>query len=186
MIRYLSQKGWVPATSSNFSAKIQWSHISISRSGVDKSGLAEDDLIVIDFDGDVLFPKGEQFFKHLSTRPYTTILRTLTASSIHSVNGTLLSRAISKKSEYVAEDQWVRILKAMKFKKSFWGTRSHGRKKFFSLCFQVSDYGSIFTRPLFVFTIKCRPLVVLIVGHGLYTWGRSISESKDTLKHLSF
>ena len=154
VIRYLSQKGWVPATSSNFSTKIDNAHISISRSGVDKSEFVEDDLIVIDFDGDVLFPKGERSSAEtlIHTALYNHFENINCVLHTHSVNGTLLSRVISKRSEYVAEGQLGTYFEGYEVQKAFWGTRSHEGR--FFCCVSNSRYGCIFTRTLFVFTIK--------------------------------
>ena len=105
VISFLSQKGWVPATSSNFSAKVDAEHISISRSGVDKSLFTEDDLILVNTSGAVLHPKGERssaetlihttLYKHFETM--RCVLHT------HSIHGTMLSRVISKQQEFIQE-----------------------------------------------------------------------------------
>ena len=111
VIRYLSQKGWVPATSSNFSTKIDAHHISISRSGVDKSEFMEDDLIVIDFEGEVLFPKGERSSAEtlIHTAIYNHFENIDCVLHTHSVNGTLLSRLISNRNEYIEKDQLISL-----------------------------------------------------------------------------
>ncbi|MET0131626.1 MAG: class II aldolase/adducin family protein, partial [Stenotrophomonas chelatiphaga] len=49
-IRELAQAGWTPATSSNFSHRLDDQHAAITVSGRDKGRLIEDDIMVVDFD----------------------------------------------------------------------------------------------------------------------------------------
>ena len=189
VIHYLSQKGWVPATSSNFSTKIDDAHISISRSGVDKSEFTEDDLIIIDFDGEVLFPKGDR--SSAETLIHTTIYNHFDNINCvlhtHSVNGTLLSRAIFKQNEYIMESQLGTFFEGYEVQKAFWGTKSHEGKIVLPV-FPNSQDMVAFSQELSLFLqSNTEPLYgFLIVGHGLYTWGRSISESKRHIEAFEF
>ena len=50
-IRELGAAGWTPATSSNFSERLDDRHLAITVSGRNKSRLTEADLMVVDLDG---------------------------------------------------------------------------------------------------------------------------------------
>src|SRR5690606_18369043 len=50
-VRELAVLGWTPATSSNFSHRLDDRHAAITVSGRDKGRLREDDIMVVDFDG---------------------------------------------------------------------------------------------------------------------------------------
>ena len=50
-VREPAQAGWTPATSSNFSHRLDDRHAAITVSGKDKGRLIEDDIMVVDFDG---------------------------------------------------------------------------------------------------------------------------------------
>ena len=50
-IRELAVAGWTPATSSNFSQRLDDRHAAITVSGRDKGRLTRDDIMVVDFDG---------------------------------------------------------------------------------------------------------------------------------------
>lgn len=50
-IRELAHAGWTPATSSNFSHRLDEQHAAITVSGRDKGRLVEEDIMVVDFDG---------------------------------------------------------------------------------------------------------------------------------------
>ena len=45
--RFAASRGWVPATSGNFSCRIDADHIAITRSGVDKGNLGAADIAVL-------------------------------------------------------------------------------------------------------------------------------------------
>ena len=51
-VRELSALGWTPATSSNFSRRIDDRHVAITVSGRDKGRLTEADIMVVDLDGE--------------------------------------------------------------------------------------------------------------------------------------
>ena len=48
--RKASLRHWVPATSGNFSARIDDNTIAITRSGTDKGALSRADVLIVDFD----------------------------------------------------------------------------------------------------------------------------------------
>jgi methylthioribulose-1-phosphate dehydratase len=50
-VRELAARGWTPATSSNFSLRMDDRHAAITISGRDKGRLDESDIMVVDFDG---------------------------------------------------------------------------------------------------------------------------------------
>ena len=50
-VRELSALGWTPATSSNFSRRLDGSHAAITVSGRDKGRLVEADIMVVDWEG---------------------------------------------------------------------------------------------------------------------------------------
>ena len=49
-VRELSALGWTPATSSNFSRRMDDAHVAITVSGRDKGRLTEGDIMVVDLD----------------------------------------------------------------------------------------------------------------------------------------
>ena len=49
--RELAALGWTPATSSNFSRRLDDRHAAITVSGRDKGRLTRDDIMVVDFEG---------------------------------------------------------------------------------------------------------------------------------------
>ncbi|HHW4679944.1 MAG TPA: class II aldolase/adducin family protein, partial [Xylella taiwanensis] len=50
-IHELAHAGWTPATSSNFSHRLDEHHVAITVSGRDKRCLVEEDIMVVDLNG---------------------------------------------------------------------------------------------------------------------------------------
>src|SRR3546814_6659927 len=70
--RELSALGWTPATSSNFSMRIDATHAAITISGKHKGRLGRDDIMLIDLDGHAVCtearPSAETALDRKSTR----------------------------------------------------------------------------------------------------------------------
>ena len=49
--QFLAEKGWAPATSGNYSARLDGEQVAITVSGRDKGRLVVDDIMVVDFAG---------------------------------------------------------------------------------------------------------------------------------------
>ena len=56
-VRELAQRGWTPATSSNFSCRMDERHVAITVSGRDKGRLTEADIMVVDLEGNAEDPR---------------------------------------------------------------------------------------------------------------------------------
>ncbi|TAN64872.1 MAG: methylthioribulose 1-phosphate dehydratase [Methylobacter sp.] len=169
--RFIDSKGWVPATSGNFSARLPDGTIAITVSGKHKGRLQLDDIMLIDSEANSLDGKKPSAETLLHTSLYKRFPAVQSVLHPHSINATLCSRIF--KSEIVLEDY--ELLKALA------GIDSHESRvviPFFAndqniprLAEQVEQYmdkhGAIYA--------------YVIAGHGLYTWGGSVQE---TLRHL--
>ena len=169
--RFIDSKGWVPATSGNFSARLPDGSIAITVSGKHKGQLQLDDIMLIDADANSLDGKKPSAETVLHTSLYKRFSDIHSILHPHSLNATLISRIF--KSEIVLEDY--ELLKA--------------------LC-GITTHESRVVVPIFANDQNIRRLAELveqyldkhdvchayiIAGHGLYTWGTSVQE---TLRHL--
>lgn len=172
--RFLYQRGWSPATSSNYSSRISDHHVAITVSGRHKGQLTEADIMVVDLNGNPVQsdcrPSAETLLHtviYLDRPDVGTVLHT------HSVKATVLSRLMAEGESVVFEDY--------ELQKAFAGVDTHE--------------GSV-TMPVFANTQNMTALAAdtrrwlaqnpgqpgyLIRGHGLYTWGRDMSEC---LRHV--
>ena len=170
--RFLHSRGWVPATSGNFSARINEGHFAITVSGRHKGELSEDDIMKVDRLGSpVATDKRPSAETMLHTALYNRYPMVGAVLHTHSVKATLLSRLSA--GELVFEDY--ELLKA------FEGVTSHEARIVVPifpndqdiprLSLQVEHY------------LDHHPAVhgYLIGGHGLYTWGSTL---RDTLRHI--
>ncbi len=169
--RFIDSKGWVPATSGNFSARLPDGNIAITVSGKHKGQLQLDDIMLIDSDANSLDGKKPSAETLLHTSLYKRFPAVQSVLHPHSINATLCSRLF--KSEIALEDY--ELLKALA------GIDTHESRVVIPifandqniprLADQVEQYmdkhGAIYA--------------YIIAAHGLYTWGGSVQE---TLRHL--
>ncbi len=174
--RFIDSKGWVPATSGNFSARLPDGTIAITVSGKHKGHLQADDIMLIDADANSLDGKKPSAETLLHTSLYKRFPKVQAVLHPHSLNATLISRVF--KTACILEDY--ELLKA------FDGISTHESRisvPIFAndqniprLAEQVErymdEYGAIYA--------------YIIAGHGLYTWGASVQEALRYLEALDF
>src|SRR5512141_2374033 len=97
--RFIDSKGWVPATSGNFSARLADGTIAITVSGRHKGALGPDDIMRVDADGrslDGQKPSAETLLHTSIYRRYPNVGAVLHP---HSPNATLVSRLFADRLE---------------------------------------------------------------------------------------
>jgi methylthioribulose-1-phosphate dehydratase len=181
-IQFFSLKGWSPATSTNYSLRLETpGEILISRSGVDKSRFQATDLIVIDQQGQVATRSQDPGIKssaetEIHTAIYSRFPEMNCVLHTHSVLGTWLSHKHVKAWEIKFQD-W-EILKGLKGVETHLGTivlpivNNHQRMKDI-----LNEMESNWPNT---------PHGFLIAGHGLYTWGTSVAEAKRHIETFEF
>lgn len=169
--RYIHGRGWAPATSGNFSARLGDGRIAITVSGRHKGELSLDDIMLIDAEGrslDGRKPSAETLLHTSLYRRYPGVGAVLHP---HTPSATLLSRFFL--DELVLENY--ELLKALP------GIDTHeirivipifpNDQNISRLALKVDEYielhGDIYG--------------YVLAGHGFYTWGASV---KDALRHV--
>ena len=170
--RFLFSRGWVPATSGNFSARRDDGLIAITVSGRHKGRLTLDDLMSVDVDGtptDPALRSSAETGLHLALyrrRPEVgAVLHT------HSVNATVLTRR-RRESLYLADYE---LLKA------FPDVTSHEGAVTVPIFANDQDIDRLSARVDDYLDRHADVHGYLIAGHGLYTWGRDVDEA---LRHV--
>jgi len=177
-IRELAQAGWTPATSSNFSHRLDDRHAAITVSGRDKGRLVEDDIMVVDFDGQAvgrpLRPSAETLLHTQLYRRYPEIGCVL---HTHSPVQTIASRLYAGAGH-------VR-LEGYELLKAFHGNSTH------EMAVDVPVFAN--TQDMDVLAAQVDALLdkqplwgYLIDGHGLYAWGRTMAEARRQLEAFEF
>ncbi|MBN8895823.1 MAG: methylthioribulose 1-phosphate dehydratase [Rhodanobacter sp.] len=177
--RALAGKGWTPATSSNFSMRVDAGHAAITISGRDKGKLGRDDIMLIDLEGR---PVGTGARPSAETALHTQVYRRW--PDMNAVLHTH-SRTQSVASRLFAREGVVR-LQGWELQKAISGYHSHDS------VLEIPVFPNTQHMPELVAHVDAwldagKPLhAYLIDGHGIYTWGRDMAESERHLEALEF
>lgn len=181
--RDLAALGWTPATSSNFSMRLDDRHAAVTVSGRDKGRLDTGDVMVVDLDGR---PVATAHRPSAETALHTQIYRRFpTAGAVLHTH----SRVQSVASRLYAGEGRVRF-EGWELQKAIAGYTTHE---------------SVLDLPVFPNTQAMDELVgrvdawldawldagtplygYLIDGHGIYTWGVDMAETRRHLEAFEF
>ena len=176
-VRELAARGWTPATSSNFSLRLDDRHAAITVSGRAKGKLVEDDIMVVDFKGRAVGtdqqPSAETL---LHTQLYARYPDVGCVLHTHSLNQTLASRVYSGAGHIRFEDY--ELIKA------FRGQDTHATAMDVPV---LANNQHIPTLVAQVDVLLDGPLWgYLIEGHGMYAWGADMAEARRHLEAFEF
>jgi methylthioribulose-1-phosphate dehydratase len=177
--RELSALGWTPATSSNFSMRIDAAHAAITISGKHKGCLGRDDIMLIDLDGHAV---GTEARPSAETALHTQVYRRW--PEMQAVLHTH-SRTQSVASRLFAGEGMIR-LQGWELQKAITGYHSH------ESVLEIPVFPNTQHMPELVAQVDAwldagKPLhAYLIDGHGIYTWGRDMAETRRHLEALEF
>ena len=177
-VRELSALGWTPATSSNFSRRLDDRHAAITVSGRDKGKLKESDIMVVDFDGNAV---GSDHRPSAETLLHTQLYRRFPDIGCilhtHSRNQTVASRLFAGAGH-------VRLA-GYELLKAFRGNETH------EIAIDVPVLPNSQHMPTLAAQVDALldagPMWgYLIDGHGLYAWGRDMPEARRHLEAFEF
>ena len=176
--RELSALGWTPATSSNFSMRLDDRHVAVTVSGRDKGRLTADDIMVVDHHGNPVNegqkPSAETV---LHTQLYARLPDVGCVLHTHSLAQTLASRLYAGAGHVRFEDY--ELIKA------FRGQETHDTEMDVPV---LANSQCIPTLAAQVDVLLDRGALwgYLIEGHGLYAWGRDMAEARRHLEAFEF
>ncbi|MGY6517717.1 MAG: methylthioribulose 1-phosphate dehydratase [Lysobacteraceae bacterium] len=174
----LAALGWTPATSSNFSMRMDDRHAAITVSGRDKGRLSAADIMVVDFDGQAV---GSDHRPSAETLLHTQLYRRdPTVGCVlhtHSHTQTVASRLFAGTGH-------VRLA-GYELLKAFRGNATH------EMAIEVPVLPNSQDMPALAAQVEHLldrgPLWgYLIDGHGLYAWGRDMAEARRHLDAFEF
>lgn len=177
--RKLGAQGLTPATSSNFSMRLDGQHVAVTVSGRDKGALTEDDVMVVDFDGQpVGTPRRPSAETLLHTQVYRAFPDANAVLHTHSRTQTVASRLYAAAGVVRLRDY--ELIKAIA------GHTTHATsldlpvfpntQHMPELVARVDDWIRA-EKPLYGY---------LIEGHGIYTWGRDMAEAERHVEAFEF
>jgi methylthioribulose-1-phosphate dehydratase len=169
--RWLYNRGMVPATSGNFSARLGDATLAITVSGRHKGRLTRNDIMVTDANGQSLDGRRPSAETLLHVQIYRRFPDTGAVLHPHSVNATLLSRSSTDRV----------VLQDYELLKAFPGIDTHECRVTVPVFDNDQDIARLSAR-VDAYMDQHEPVFgYLIRGHGFYTWGASVD---DALRHV--
>jgi methylthioribulose-1-phosphate dehydratase len=177
-VRELSARGWTPATSSNFSRRMDGQHVAITVSGRDKGKLTEADIMVVDLDGQpVATDQKSSAETLLHTQLYKRFPDIGCVLHTHSHNQTVASRLYAGAGHV--------HLAGYELLKAFTGNTTHDVEIDVPVFANTQDMHTLAAQVDAL--LDRQPLWgYLIDGHGLYAWGRDMDEARRHLEAFEF
>jgi len=177
--RKLGAQGLTPATSSNFSMRLDSAHAAVTVSGRDKGALTPDDIMVVDMDGNAV---GSAARPSAETLLHTHIYRRFADANAvlhtHSRTQTVASRLFAPAGQV--------SLDGYELLKVFAGQTTH-ETHFDVPVFPNTQYMPELVERVDAWIQADKPLYgYLIDGHGIYAWGRDMAEAERHIEAFEF
>jgi methylthioribulose-1-phosphate dehydratase len=190
---FCAVKGLVPATSGNFSARLENQEILISVSGKDKATLAEGDLMLVDFLGRANLKEDDENAENgvvqpslkpsaetlLHTQVYRTFPNAKFIAHFHSSSSAVLSKVLLKQGIKALKLEGFELLKALS------GVSTHDHTEILPIFpnnQDIEELADLIQPVIDKLANSEKPLhAYLLAGHGLYTWGSTVCE---TIRHV--
>jgi methylthioribulose-1-phosphate dehydratase len=177
--RELAAAGWTPATSSNFSMRLDHDHAAITISGRDKGRLGRDDIMLINMQGHAV---GTSARPSAETDLHTQIYRRFPEMNVvlHTH-----SRTQSVASRLFARDGVVK-LEGWELQKAIAGQTTHDSELAIPVFPNTQHMPELVAQVAAWLDAGHSLHAYLINGHGIYTWGRDMAETRRHLEALEF
>ena len=176
--RWCYARGWVPATSGNFSVR-QGARLLITASGLDKGVLTPAGLLELDLDGRMLAGVGRP---SAETGLHLVIYKAQPEAGailhVHTVWNTLLSG--------ICEEAGCVELSGFELLKGLSGVSTHEYVERVPVLRNTQDYAELSVELEGSLRENPKAHGVLPSRHGLYTWGESVGEARRHLEALEF
>ena len=174
--QFFHSRGWVPATSSNFSARLGAEEILITSSGQHKGRLDEHGFLRADLHGQSLEQgKRPSAETGLHTLMYRRDPRIGCVLHTHSVNATVLSMVLDSI-----------VLEGYELQKAFPGITTHEGQLSLPIFANSQDITALANEVNAYLDQYPDTVAYLIRGHGVYTWGASVADTQRHIEALEF
>lgn len=173
--RTLYERGMVPATSGNFSARLDDGSLAITASGAHKGRLGPADILRVDAEGRSLDARRPSAETGLHVQLYRRFADAGAVLHPHSVHATLLSRL------QAAAGYAPLLLRDYELLKAFPGLDSHEHVVEVPVFPNIQDIATLAQQVDDHMHQYEVPYGYLIAGHGFYTWGGTVD---DALRHV--
>lgn len=172
--RRIDAKGWAPATSGNYSMRLDDGSFAVTVSGRHKGRLTEDDIMRVDAAGNAIGegrPSAETALHLALYRAFPEAGAVLHGHSPHAVG---LSRAAAGASEWV--------FRGHEMLKAFPGNMTHEAAVRLPIVDNSQDMAVIDAAVAPLLLAPGTAPAYLIRSHGLYAWGKDLDEAERVLE----
>ena len=175
--RFFFERGWVPATAGNFSARLAADRVLITASGRHKGELDADSFLEVGLGGEVLSPGRKPSAETaLHLQLYRRAPELGAVLHTHSLPATLLSRL----------NPGGLVLEGYEVLKAFPGVGTHETRVEVPVFPNDQDIDRLATRVEAHMGEHPGVFGYLIEGHGLYTWGRTVADARRHVEAFEF
>jgi methylthioribulose-1-phosphate dehydratase len=171
LAHHAGAKNWIPATSGNFSVRIDANDCAITASGSDKTKLAPDGVIRAPFAGAAHPRQSAEAPLHYLMYRLSPEIGAVT--HVHAEPAVLASLALVKEGR-------VRI-EGLELLKAFNGVKTHETKLDVPVFDNEQDMDALAARVEARLKKDGLGWGFLLAGHGIYAWGKDVTEA---LRHL--
>lgn len=175
--REFHARGWVPATSGNFSARVDAGRIAITVSGRHKGRLTVDDIMLAGLDGQSLSPG-----KHPSAE---TLLHTAIYRRYPAIGGVLHTHSAAATVLSQIAGGWL-TLQGYELLKIFAGIDTHETHIRIPIFPNDQDMPRLAAKVDSWITEHGALHAYLIAGHGLYTWAADVRQAGLQIEAMEF
>lgn len=174
--RLFHQRGWVPATGGNFSARLDAERMLITASGCHKGELTAGDFLVADFDGRPIdSPRKASYETLLHCQLYRHDPTIGSVLHTHSIANTVLSRRLPQ-----IRLQGYELLKILP------GISTHEIRVDVPVFSNDQDIARLSATVDAHMKQHPETPAYLIAGHGLYAWGADVAQARWRVEALEF
>jgi methylthioribulose-1-phosphate dehydratase len=175
--RRLDARGLAPATTGNYSVRLNDGRIAITVSGRHKGRLVSDDVTQIDLEGHALHAKPPSAEAALHASVYRLYARAQAVLHVHSVASITLTRLLPRGSDVVLEDY--ETLKVLP------GVTTHETQVVIPVFDNSQDMPALARAvEARLATLQVAPSALLLRGHGVYAWGATVEEAERVVEAL--
>lgn len=175
---YAAERGWCPANGGNFSARLDEQHAVISASGANKGSMKIEDILAVNFQGEVVGstrkPSDETL---LHTALYSLDPSIGAVLHVHSVPNTVLSLQIKAPAL---------LLNGYEMLKALRGVNTHETKIEVPIFDNSQDMAVLAAQIKSAWDRLKDTQAFLVRGHGCYCWGQHMKEAKNHLEAYEF
>lgn len=176
--RDIYSRGWSPATSSNYSVRINKQCCAITVSGKHKGELGLRDVMAVDFHGNALMDRKPSAETLLHTQLYARDADIGAVLHTHSVCATVLTMEQPEMDTLV--------LRGYELLKAFSGVTRHNTEVHIPVFDNTQDMVELSQQVEKRMQREGTGVAYLIRGHGLYTWAEDLNSCMRHLEALEF